>query len=255
MANENEGPLVTIVTVTYNCDDCLESTIRSVVSQSLRNVEYLIIDGGSKDGTLKIAKSFLKQGLDYLVSEVDSGIYDAMNKGVMRARGRWVLFLNAGDFFVSKQVLEQIFSKKIPEDTKVLYGNHVLLYGDGRERLVKAGRENDLWKGSQFCHQSVFVRREYLVSNPFNLRRRLAADYEFFFEAWKKEVKFYYIDEVVAKYKKGGVSDVSRVDVIKEWESIAGPRYYIWYKMLLMRARIVISVKKLLAHFGVIRWQ
>ncbi|MBU1833736.1 MAG: glycosyltransferase [Gammaproteobacteria bacterium] len=255
MDKRNDRPLLSIITVTFNCEDCLEPTIESVVSQSFRDVEYLIIDGGSKDRTLEIATKFCGKGLDDLVSEPDSGIYDAMNKGVKRAQGQWVLFLNAGDFFVTEQVIERIFSRKIPSDTEVLYGNHILLYGDGRERLIKAGRAKDLWKGSQFCHQSAFVRRELLVENMFSLERRLAADYEFFHNAWIGGAKFHFIDDVVVKYQKGGVSDVNRVEVINEWRDIAGPKYFFWFNILLLRARAVIVVKKLFAQIGVVRWQ
>lgn len=252
---KNERPFLSVVTVTYNCEDCLESTIKSVVSQSFKGIEYLIIDGGSKDRTLEIAKSYLGKGLDVLVSEPDNGIYDAMNKGVARARGHWVLFLNAGDYLVSEKIIEQVFDSEIPCDTEVLYGNHILLYADGREKVIVAGHEEKLWKGSQFCHQSVFVRHSRLANCVFNIKRTLAADYEFFLNAWRSGAKFQFVDEVVVKYKKGGVSDVNRIAVIKEWESIAGPKYRLWYKFLLIRTRMTMSIKICLGFFGLNRWQ
>ena len=96
---------VTVVTVTYNAQDYLEKTIQSIISQSYSDIEYIIIDGGSTDGTLDIIKKYEKN-ITYWVSESDNGIYDAMNKGIKKASGEWINFMNAGDGFVDTNSIE-----------------------------------------------------------------------------------------------------------------------------------------------------
>jgi glycosyltransferase involved in cell wall biosynthesis len=255
LIKKNERPLVSVVTVVFNGEESLGLTVTSVVDQSFDSVEYLIVDGESKDKTVEIAKSYLGKGVHRVISEPDLGIYDAMNKGITLAQGEWVLFLNSGDRFYSGRVLERVFAKPIKPDVGVIYGNHILVYASGREKLVKAGSVKNLWKGSQFCHQSVFVRRELLFQTPFNIKQKLAADYEFFFKMWKDEVNFLHVNEPIAKYLKGGISDVKRSDVVSEWNAISGGQYFFWYKVLFLKVKCVVMVKNIFSAFGYNRWQ
>jgi len=105
-------PLITVITVVLNGEKALEETIKSVISQTYPNVEYIIIDGGSTDGTLDIIKKY-EDYIDYWVSEPDKGIYDAMNKGVDLTTGQWINFINAGDRFYDEDLIEEIFSKDL----------------------------------------------------------------------------------------------------------------------------------------------
>ncbi len=214
-------PLITVVTVVFNGEQFLEETIQSVVNQSYDNVEYIIIDGGSTDGTLDIIRKY-EHAIDYWVSEKDTGIYDAMNKGLELATGYWVNFMNGGDSFYTSQALSFVFSDKSYGDVQIVYGNHEVQYSSGRQRMVKSGQVKNLWKGSQFCHQATFVNANYHKSHHFNLCTKIVADFEFFYLAWKEGVKFIAFEETLATFKAGGVSDVKRIDsIIGRW-SIVG---------------------------------
>jgi len=208
--------LITVVTVVYNGEQFLEETILSVINQTYDNVEYIIIDGGSTDGTLDIIKKY-EHAIDYWVSEKDKGIYDAMNKGIDLATGEWINFMNAGDGFYSEKVLIGAFGQTAYAGVHILYGNHQVIYPTGKIRNAKAGEVKDLWKGSQFCHQATFVKTVFHKKHKFNLCTKIVADFEFFYKAKKNNASFKRIDLMVAKFEAGGVSDVRRIDSILGW--------------------------------------
>ena len=127
-------PLISIVTVSYNAVATIEQTILSVINQTYPNIEYIIIDGGSKDGTIDIIRKYADQ-IAYWVSEPDEGIYDAMNKGIKIATGEWINFMNCGDSFLDMKVLNKIFISSILneyEGVDILYGNRVSVYSFGK---------------------------------------------------------------------------------------------------------------------------
>lgn len=217
--NNHDKPLITIVTVVYNGENFLEETILSVIEQNYDNIEYIIIDGGSTDGTLDIIKKY-EHAIDYWVSEKDQGIYDAMNKGIYLATGDWISFINGGDSFYSTTVLSSIFWQKSYIDKTIIYGNHQVIYPSGKKRLSKAGSLENLWKGSQFCHQATFVRAVYHKNNKFNICTKIVADFEFFYHAFKSGKKFQSVDFVIARFQAGGVSDRKRIDSILGWWSV-----------------------------------
>lgn len=230
MSYENK-PLISIITIVYNGGQFLEETILSVINQTYDNVEYIIIDGGSTDGTLDIIKKY-EDKIDYWVSEKDSGIYDAMNKGIDAVTGDWINFMNAGDGFYTKDVLNKIFLQNDFKSINVVYGNHNVIYPH-KTRIAKAGNIEDIWKGSQFCHQSSFVSATVHKSNKFNLSNRIGADFEFFYTLYKKHMSFKYIDIIVANYSAGGLSDIKRVDSIIGWWNVVEKDtkvnlYYVW---------------------------
>ena len=122
-----EKPLISIVTVSYNAVATIEQTILSVINQTYSNIEYIIIDGGSTDGTLDVIKKYADK-IAYWVSEPDKGIYDAMNKGIKVATGEWINFMNCGDYFVANNTLESVFgSGKIYKKAEILYGDSIQL--------------------------------------------------------------------------------------------------------------------------------
>ena len=115
-------PKISVVTVCYNAVNDIEKTILSVINQTYPNIEYLIIDGGSKDGTMDIVNKY-KDKIDVIVSEPDKGIYDAMNKGIDRATGDWINFMNAGDMFWEKDSILKVFAASGVDDSlDVIYG-------------------------------------------------------------------------------------------------------------------------------------
>lgn len=194
---------ISIITVCYNAEASLEQTILSVLNQSYCEREYIVIDGGSKDGTVDIIKKYAEH-LSYWVSEPDKGIYDAMNKGVKHATGEWVCFMNAGDTFADDEVLDDVFGRKcLSAQLKVIGGNTNLIYPDRVELLKSAGADYTPY-GMPYCHQSCFVRINDM-ENPwkFDLTYRLAADYKVIYDAYHKFGKdsFLTLDRIISNYK------------------------------------------------------
>lgn len=122
--------LISVVTVCYNAADTIEKTMLSVLNQTYHDIEYIIIDGGSTDGTVEIIRKYADR-IAYWVSEPDKGIYDAMNKGIKVATGEWINFMNAGDEFVDANVLDKLFFAKTVANVDVIYGNTLMKYTEG----------------------------------------------------------------------------------------------------------------------------
>jgi len=155
-------PLVSIITVVLNGEKYLEETIKSVINQTYPNVEYIIIDGGSTDGTVDIIKKY-ENYIDYWVSESDKGIYDAMNKGIDVILGEWVNFMNAGDTLASEEVLKKVFFT-ITKKCLLIYGNTNVYEENGTFittlKALKFTKSNlNKFATRTVCHQSVFVHK------------------------------------------------------------------------------------------------
>lgn len=214
------GDKVTIITVCYNAEREIEKTLLSVIGQTYDNIEYIVIDGKSKDSTVSIIHSYLNS-IDIFLSEPDGGIYDAMNKGISLASGKWVCFMNAGDVFYDKEVLGKVFQNK-KYDSDVVYGDtvHLTKYG---AYLFKAGQPAELIRHLPFCHQSCFVQTETLKQYKFNLHYKFAADYDFFYKLYCKKDKFYRIAIPIAIYENvEGLSTTNIDKVEKEYFAING---------------------------------
>lgn len=173
-------PLVTVITITYNAAGVLARTMRSMAGQSARGYEHLIVDGASTDGTVALAESMPNPGLR-IVSEPDRGIYDAMNKGLRLARGRYVLFLNAGDAFTRPDVL-QMYMDAARTGADVVYADTLVTDPEGtyvRPRHLSAPEVLDaasFARGMLVCHQAFMVRRD--LAGPYDTRYRFSADYD-----------------------------------------------------------------------------
>lgn len=196
--------LISIITVSYNAKESITNTIISVISQDYKQFEYIIIDGGSTDGTLDTIELYLPY-LSYFISEPDKGIYDAMNKGVAVAKGEWVIFMNAGDCFVDNEVLSTIFLSNVNKKADIIYGNTIAKYPWGK-CLIKGNFFSKHDINLPFCHQSTFVRTSLMRSIPFDLSYRIAADYNFFYTLYKLGKSFKYIDISIALYDAIGFS-------------------------------------------------
>ena len=205
-----EKPLISIITVVLNGEQYLDRTIQSIINQTYDNLEYIIIDGGSTDKTVDIIKKY-NDRIDYWVCEKDNGLYDAMNKGIDIATGAWINFMNAGDELYNYSVLMNLFNNQNYQEVEIIYGNHEIIYPAGHHRFVKAGIIKNLWKGEQFSHQASFVKKSYLEMNKFNIRKKIAADFELYYKAFKNYTKFKFIDLTVAKFEAGGISDTKRI--------------------------------------------
>ena len=183
-------PKFSIITVTYNAEKVLEDTIQSIVTQSYKNVEYIIVDGGSKDHTLDIINRY-REHIHTLVSEPDKGLYDAMNKGIRLATGDYLCFLNAGDELHEDDTLQlmvhSITGTELPD---VLYGETAIVDEEGHFlRMRRLSAPEDLnWKsfkdGMLVCHQAFFPRPE--LAEPYDLRYRFSADFDWCIRIMKK---------------------------------------------------------------------
>ena len=173
---------ISIITVCFNAVGVIEKTILSVISQTYNDVEYIIIDGGSTDGTLDIVKKY-ENYIAYWISEPDSGIYNAMNKGVKYATGLYCNFMNAGDCFHDNKVFESLFGENNYDNCIAIYGNTNLV-----KNGLFVGRflNNPFWKvrypfrtGQGFCHQSLFTKTSLVKKLRFDLSYKYAADFAY----------------------------------------------------------------------------
>lgn len=202
-----------IVTVTFNCEDLIEKTMQSVFCQTYSSYEYLVIDGASTDRTPEIVGRHAGK-LAAFIREKDQGIYDAMNKGARRARGKWILFLNSGDVLADASVLERVAKITTATSSDIVYGDMLLCKADGltvRTALEPANRHR-----MYFCHQSAFTRTSVMKAIPFDLRFRLAGDYCFFKQCYLRGLRFEHIPEPWAIYDVSGVSTLNRQAVLTE---------------------------------------
>ena len=228
----NNPPLITIITVAYNAVKDIENTILSVLNQTYPNIEYIIIDGGSTDGTLDIIKKY-EDKISYWVSEPDKGIYDAMNKGTLKATGGWLNFMNAGDTFYNEQVLEKVFKDNDWTDTDVIYGNVNIEYPK-KKKLKKPLPLKKIEQQMVFCHQGSFVRTMLQKQYLFNTTYRISADYNFFHQLYIEGKHFHYLNFVIAIFLYGGVSTDAFISLLVEEWHISGKKYnkYFIYKVI-----------------------
>lgn len=195
---------VSIITVSYNAADTIEETIKSVINQTYDNIEYLIIDGGSTDGTVDIIKKY-SNCIAYWVSEPDKGIYDAMNKGVRKAIGDYILFLGADDI-VYPNAISEIFKCPIPLNAHlpIIYGNVLML----PQNIIYGGRFNRFKLViKNIPHQGMMIPRNFLLYHPYNIEYKVLADYVFNLQYYR-EFKYVYKNVIISKFMTGGTSGV-----------------------------------------------
>jgi len=219
-------PKVSIITVVYNDVSGLEYTIRSVMKQTYAELEYIIVDGLSTDGTLDVIDQY-REEVSILLSEKDNGIYDAMNKGLAAATGDYVLFLNSGDELYEDMTLEKVFSSA--ENADIYYGETKLIdeerniLGDRRHRIPKRFDWKSFRYGMNICHQAIYVKRS--IAEPYDLQYQLSADIDWVIRAAKKANKIVNVNQYVAKYLVGGMTQKRHRQSLKERYAIF-KKYY-----------------------------
>lgn len=201
-----ESPKISIITVVFNGVTTIEETIKSVIAQNCKESEYIIIDGGSTDGTLDIIRKY-NQHISFWISEPDKGIYNAMNKGVIRANGEFIYFIGADDVFYDDKVLEKILPILI--DNYVFYGNVIfknrnILY-DGKFSSYKLATRN-------ISHQSIFYPKEVLIKNKFKEIYNIFADYELNIRLYSR-YQFKYVPILIALFDDSGASGSNTLDI------------------------------------------
>lgn len=239
---------ISIITVTFNCQGTIESTINSILMQDFSNFELIIIDGASTDGTLNVINKY-KSRIKCIVSEPDNGIFDAMNKGIERATGDFVLFMNSGDTFVNNHVLSLINFNK---EYGVIYGNMVINF---RNKKLECKPEpffksKDYIKTMGICHQCIFVRTDLAKHYKFSQEFKIAADFNMIFQIWKKGYKFRYVDVPIANYDTTGFSAQNYPKQLKEICRIWGIENKFATKFVLLyltsKATLKCKIKKIL---------
>lgn len=235
-------PKLTIVTVTYNCVDSLTETMESVFSQTYPHVEYLLIDGGSTDGTVERIKE--QEGrIAYWVSEPDKGIFDAMNKGIEKATGAWINFMNAGDRLASPRVLEEIFSQEIDPSVGCIYGQTLNVTPDGQKKqdvYIPFYRNSRYFRGMGFNHQSVFVRTDLARRFRFDLSFKVAADYQMMNQIFCSGAVFREVPQIISEVDVTGFSVQNRALQRYEEARISGcehdVRFLLWTRYMAFRS-------------------
>lgn len=225
----NLMPAISIITITYNAADEVERTVRSVARQKFTDFEHIIVDGASRDDTIQRARNASKKTLRIL-SEPDNGIYDAMNKGLEMARGRYVLFLNAGDELADPDTLAA-YSAGIASESDIVYGDTTIHDARGRylrprhhsapERLTADSFKN----GMLVCHQAFLVRRE--IAPKYDLQYRLSADYDWCISCLRNAdpAKIYNLHRVTVHYLEEGATTRNRFRSLSERFMVMGRRY------------------------------
>lgn len=210
---------VSIITVTYNVVDTIEQTLNSVLDQSYDNIEYIVVDGLSTDGTWeKICK--YRDRISVLIHEKDAGLYDAMNKGIIHATGDIIGIVNGDDWY-EKDALVNVVSN-FQKDTDILYARMNIIGYDGKiQKISLPDKIDDIW----YCmipHPTVFVRKSiYDKYGAFDLKYHIAADYEMMFRFYLSGARFRYIDRVITNFRRGGLTTQRQLACAKEVREIS----------------------------------
>ncbi len=252
-----------VITCTYNAADVLQPTLKSVLNQSFSDIEHIIIDGNSTDGTIEIAQNYKVDsdakecGHDIIVtSEPDKGLYDAMNKGIRKATGTYILFLNAGDTFPSSETLQYVATsvadgEKLPG---VIYGDTDVVDKDGhfvRHRRLAAPVKlswRSFRKGMLVCHQAFYALTDIAKNNPYDLKYKYSADVDWCIRVMKEAelrgLKLRKVGEVVVNFLDGGMSKTNHKASLLERFSIMKHHYGIFTTIMMHILFVFRSLKK-----------
>lgn len=210
---------VSIITVTYNIVSTVEQTIESVLNQTYDNIEYIVVDGMSTDGTWeKICK--YKDKVNILIHEKDKGLYDAMNKGIEKATGDIIGIVNGDDWYEKDAV--QTVVNNFQDSIDVLYARMNIIGINGKTLQISGYNDiNDIWY-RMIPHPTVFVRKSvYDKLGKFDLTYSIVADYELIFRFYLGKANFKYIDKVITNFRKGGLTTQKQIDCAKELKTIS----------------------------------
>jgi len=250
-------PRISIITVVFNAADSIEETLQSVLGQTWKNIEYLVIDGGSTDGTIDIIEKY-REHINYWISEPDKGIFDALNKGIDAATGDLIGLLNSGDLFAKKTTVEELFR----EDTSaydVVYGNSMAVDPDGNIIYSAATAPlNSMWKFAVYRHGASFVKSEVHKKLKFSLDKKLgfSSDFDHIYFLYFNNYKFLYRDVDVVKFREEGISHdrlkniIYNFKIVTKYEGIKF-KIILFYFYLLIRYLITKNkkIKSILFYF------
>jgi len=210
---------ISIITSVYNNNETIEDAIKSVLYQSYENIEYVVVDGGSSDGTLDIIEKY-KDQIDVLVSEPDKGIYDGLNKGLDLATGDVVAFLHSDDLYSDENTIEHVASVFEKEDVDGVYGDLIYTPKEDTSKVLRYWKSKDfhpdlLKQGWMPAHPTFFLKKEiYNKYGKFDLSFKIAGDYDFMLRVLSAGIKVKYLPEVIYKMRVGGESNKSLKNII-----------------------------------------
>lgn len=203
---------ISIITVVWNNAETIKDAIESVLNQTYKDIEYIVIDGKSTDGTVEIIQTY-KDRISKFISEPDEGIYDAMNKGVLAATGDIVGILNADDFYIDSDVISSVVEVFKKEDVDSVFADLVYVHPDDLEKVVRYYSSKQFHPGKftygwMPAHPTFFVKREiYQRYGLFKTDYKIAADYELLMRfLYTYRISYYYLDKVLIKMRTGGIS-------------------------------------------------
>jgi len=215
---------ISIITATYNSEKTIDKCMNSVLNQSYKNLEYIIIDGQSKDDTLEIIKSKSELHTNVIViSEKDKGVYDALNKGIIRATGDIIGFVHSDDFLATENIIETIVDAFKKHNVDGVYGDLHYVAMDNTDIVIRNWVSQSfshklLNRGWMPAHPTVFLKKEiYNTHGLFNLKYKIAADYDFVLRIFKDNMNtWYYLSETIVKMRIGGVSNKNLSNVFQK---------------------------------------
>jgi glycosyltransferase involved in cell wall biosynthesis len=214
--------LVSIITVCYNSSKTILDTIKSVNYQSYKNIEHVFIDGFSSDNTLELIKLNSKKR-NLIISEEDSGLYDAINKGILNSTGDIIGILHSDDLFSSSEIISDLIEKIQDENLDGVHGDLYYVDKKNTKKIIRFWKSCEfksrlLRKGWMPAHPTLFLKKEvYLKHGVFDKSFKIAADYDFMLRIYKDyDLKFGYLPKVVTKMRVGGVSNRGITNIIKK---------------------------------------
>ncbi len=221
------NPLITVVTVTLNNKNGVKKTLDSILKQKYNNIELIIVDGKSEDGTeeyIKTNKNLIENKLKRFlyIYEKDNGIYDAMNKGIKASTGDWIIFMNAGDSFFDGEVISKIFEDdSIFKEADIIYGKTNLITNEKLKMILAPKSLHNISYRMIFSHQSVFVRANLLKNNLFSNNYKICSDFDFLLHMYQQKRKFKEVDLIISNFEESGVSSNNKLEVCYETKEIS----------------------------------
>jgi glycosyltransferase len=236
---------VSIITVVYNNKKTIKDAIESVLNQTYKNIEYIVIDGASNDGTVEIVQSYSNK-IDKFISEPDNGLYDAMNKGLKLATGNIIGILNSDDFYASNNIIEKVVNVFNENNIDSVYGDLVYVDSNNTDKIVRYWKSIPFKKGLfrkgwHPAHPTFFVKKDvYDKYGIFNLDFKIAADYEIMLRFLEKyKISTYYIPEILVKMRIGGESNKNIKNIVR-----ANIECYKAWKINELKPPLLLGIKK-----------
>lgn len=248
----NKNKLISIITVVRNREAVIEKCILTVLKQKCKNFQFIIIDGDSSDKTLSVINNY-RQFIDVIISEKDSGIYDAMNKGIKYATGDFIFFLNSDDQFIDDEVTLRL-SKLLDEDFDVFYGGIIKIYIKGKEKYIQPLFSiNNLKRGIMPPHQGLFVKKDVFRKVKFSTEFKSSSDFDFCCKLIINKFKICRINTLVSIFYDGGISS-NKILAYSETENII-EKYFGKYNATIFYLRRILfeqGIKRILVKLNIL---